>query len=108
MKIETILWVYSEEKHKRTFEVSFEIDFDAGESADTDYIGDTFDYNTLETAIVSHVSDQNYNLIERLNKDMLDIALSFPKIQACRVKTQKKACTKHSQSIAIEDYRKRV
>ena len=108
MQIETILWVYTEEKHKRSFEVSLEIDFDAGESADSDDINHTFDYNILERAIVAHVSDQNYNLIERLNKDMLDIALWFSKIQACRVKTLKKACTEHSESIAIEDYRKRV
>jgi len=100
--------VYSEEKHKRTFEVSFEIDFDAGESAGSDNINDTFDYNTLETAIVAHVSDQDYNLIERLNKDMLDIALSFPKILSCRVKTEKKGCTPCSESIAIESYRERI
>jgi len=108
MNIRTILWVYEEEKHKRDFEVSFEIDFDAWESADTDDINDTFDYNTLEQAIVSHVSDQDYNLIERLNKDMLDIALSYPKINSCVVRTKKKECTEHSESIVIEDYRKRI
>jgi len=108
IKIETILWVYESEKHKRVFEVSLEIEFDAGESAITDNIADTFDYGDLEAKIVSFVSDQNYNLIERLNKDILDIALSFHKIQSCRVKTEKKACTPCSESIIIESYRERL
>jgi len=106
--IETILWVYSQEKHKRTFEISLEIDFDAGESAITDNINDTFDYSELEKAIVSFVSDQDYNLIERLNTDILDIALSFDKIKSCRVKTEKRNCTPCSESIAIESYRDRI
>ena len=108
MRIETILGVYESEKHKRTFEVSLELDFDAWNSAITDDIADTFDYGELESKIVSHVSDQDYNLIERLNHDILDIALSFPKILSCRVKTEKKGCTPCSESIAIESYRKRI
>lgn len=85
-----------------------EIDFDAGDSRTTDHIQDTFDYNILESHIVSFVSDKDYNLIEKLNKDMLDIALSYPKIRSCRVKTEKKWCTEHSESVAIEDYRERI
>ncbi len=107
IRIETILGVYESEKHKRIFEVSLELDFDAGQSAVTDDISDTFDYGELEAKIVSHVSSQDYNLIERLNKDILDIALSFGKINSCRVKTEKKACTPCSESIAIESYREK-
>ena len=108
IKIETILGVYDSEKYKRTFEVSLELDFDAGNSAVTDDISDTFDYSDLEAKIVSHVSNQDYNLIERLNNDILDIALWFHKIQSCKVKTVKKACTPFAESIAIESYRERI
>ena len=107
IRIETILGVYESEKHKRMFEVFLELDFDAGESALTDNIDDTFDYGELEAKIVSYVSDQDYNLIERLNKDILDIALSFKKINSCRVRTEKKDCTPCSESISIESYRER-
>lgn len=108
IRVETILWVYESEKYKRTFEVSLEIDFDAGNSAISDNIDDTFDYGELEAKIVSFTSDKDYNLIERLNKDILDIALSYQKVHACRVRTEKKDCTPCAESIAIESYRERV
>ena len=104
LKIKTILWVHDHEKQQRTFIVNLEIQYDAWESEKTNDIHDTLNYSEVEKAIVSFVEAKDYNLIETLTKDIIDVVIAFEKVKSCLVRVEKRACTKGSESMIIENY----
>ncbi|USN59162.1 MAG: dihydroneopterin aldolase [Candidatus Peribacteria bacterium] len=107
LQIETILGVHDYEKKLRLFTVQLEIDFNPGIAATTDYIGDTLNYSEIEKKIVNHVRTQDYNLIERLVEDILNLVLEYDQVLSCRAIVEKKGCTKYSESICMEQYKDR-
>lgn len=85
LEVETILWVYDDEKIKKKFYMDIEISFDLWTSFLTDRLVDTVDTWTISKMIREFLLNKNYDLLETLAYEVHELLLSTEKIKSAEV-----------------------
>lgn len=93
LEIETILWVYDFEKVKKTFLIDLEVEFYLNNSYYSDKISDTIDTWMIKNLIRDYVFDKNYNLLEAIGYDIVQLLIWVENILNVKVTVYKEAYT---------------
>ncbi len=90
------------EKQDLVINLSIECHDHALKSCLTDQITDTVNYKDITKEIIQYVEANRFLLLERLVKEVLDIVLSYSLVAAAKVKAEKPAALRFSDSVAVE------
>lgn len=89
LEIQTILGVYDHEKVKKKYFLDIEIEFMLGESYRSDDIKDTIDTWRITKVIQEYVFEKNYDLLECITYDIVQLVLWFDNIISINATTYK-------------------
>jgi dihydroneopterin aldolase len=78
-----------EQRLGQTFLVDAELELDLAAAGASDALDDTVDYGTLSAALVAVVTDERYDLIERLATRLVEVCLADERVQAATVSVHK-------------------
>jgi dihydroneopterin aldolase len=78
-----------EQRFGQTFLVDAELELDLAAAGASDALADTIDYGTLSAELVRIVTDERYDLIERLATRLLEVCLADARVRAATVSVHK-------------------
>ncbi len=100
--MKTTIGVYSYEKHiLQTLIIDLSLKVDIVQSAKTDRLDDTCDYDTLCQQVSTLIERKSYNLIETVGYDISKFLDQEEKIMDYTIKVSKPSALKHAQNVAI-------
>jgi len=103
LSLRTIIGLYDWERTlKQDVIINVEIHFDATKAAQSDKVEDTIDYKTINKAIIKHVEESQYFLIEKMAGAILKIVMDTPKVEAAKVRVDKPGALRFARSVSIE------
>ena len=91
-----------ERENKQDVIINILIEFDGSKAAETDAIEDTVDYKTLKRRIIDYVENTNFNLIEKLVKNIGDIIMKDEKVIRTTVEVDKPHALRFADSVSLE------
>lgn len=100
---------FNEEEMKNTQDVviNVEIHYPASQASLSDNVADALNYRTITKAIIAHVENNRFLLLERLTKDILDIASSHEWVTFASVEVDKPHALRYADSVSLTlSYRK--
>jgi len=86
--------------------IEIALECDMQKAAETDDIADAVNYKTLKDAVVAHVEQSRYFLVERLAQSVAEICLAVPGVEAVRVSVDKPTALTGARSVGVEIYRR--
>ena len=90
-----------ERKKQQDLLINISIEYDAEKAAQTDDIRNAVDYKAIKQNVVKLVESSNFNLVERLARGILDIAMEDPKVMSASVTIYKPNAIRFSRSVAV-------
>ena len=58
-------------------------------------------YRTVTKALISHVEENRFALLERLTQELLDIVMQHPQVQYAEVEVDKPHALRFAESVSI-------
>jgi D-erythro-7,8-dihydroneopterin triphosphate epimerase len=77
------------------------IEFDASTPSVTDNETDTLDYKVITKAIIKHVEDGKFRLVEKLNADIIAIIMDNPQVLKTQVRVEKPHALRFADSVSV-------
>jgi D-erythro-7,8-dihydroneopterin triphosphate epimerase len=77
------------------------IEFDATKPSISDDEKDTLDYKVITKAIIKHVENGNFRLVEKLNADIVAIIMNNPQVLKTQVRVEKPHALRFADSVSI-------
>jgi dihydroneopterin aldolase len=78
-----------EQEFGQTFGVDVELELDLSSAGASDDLSDTVDYGALSADLAAVVTDERYDLIERLATRLAEVCLARPRVDAVTVTVHK-------------------
>jgi dihydroneopterin aldolase len=78
-----------EQRLGQTFRIDAELEVDLARAGQSDDLEDTVDYGALSAALAAVVSDERYDLIERLAQRLAEVCLSDARVAAATITVHK-------------------
>jgi dihydroneopterin aldolase len=78
-----------EQELGQTFTVDAELELDLAPAGASDVLHDTVDYGALSADLAAVVSDERYDLIERLATRLAEVCLARPRVDAATITVHK-------------------
>lgn len=103
LRLRCIIGIFEwEKKEKQDVILNIEIDFDASKSSQSDQIEDTVDYKEITKKIIAMVESSNFNLLEKLAQEVLDIVCAHPLVTQACVIIDKPGALRFADSVSVE------
>ncbi len=64
-------------------------------------IDTALNYRTLTKAVIAHVENNRFNLLERLTQEILDLVMSRPEVDYAEVEVDKPHALRFAESVSI-------
>jgi D-erythro-7,8-dihydroneopterin triphosphate epimerase len=64
-------------------------------------IDTALNYRTLTKAVIAHVENNRFNLLERLTQELLDLVMSRPEVDYAEVEVDKPHALRFAESVSI-------
>jgi dihydroneopterin aldolase len=78
-----------EQELGQTFTVDAELELDLAPAGASDDLGETVDYGALSADLAAVVTDERYDLIERLATRLAEVCLARPRVDAVTITVHK-------------------
>lgn len=103
LRLRTIVGIYDWEKeNKQDLVVNVELEFDGSKAARSDNIDDSVNYKTINKQIIEHIENGNFDLIEKIAGDILDIIFGNDKVEKATVKVDKPGALRFTDSVSVQ------
>ena len=77
------------------------IEFDATKPSISDDEKDTLDYKVITKAIIKHVENGRFRLVEKLNADIVAIIMDRPQVLKTQVRVEKPHALRFADSVSV-------
>jgi D-erythro-7,8-dihydroneopterin triphosphate epimerase len=77
------------------------IEFDASAPSISDNEDDTLDYKVITKAIINHVENGKFRLVEKLNADIIEIIMGNSQVLKTEVKVEKPHALRFADSVSV-------
>ncbi|MFT7373594.1 MAG: D-erythro-7,8-dihydroneopterin triphosphate epimerase [Oleiphilaceae bacterium] len=77
------------------------IEFDATKPSISDDEKDTLDYKVITKAIIKHVENGKFRLVEKLNADIVAIIMDNPQVLKTHVRVEKPHALRFADSVSV-------
>lgn len=102
LRLRTYIGIKDEEiRNRQDVLIHAEIRYDACGVADSNQIEQALNYRTITKAIIKHVENERFALLERLTQDVLTLIMSFEAVQEARVEIDKPHALRYTDSVSI-------
>jgi D-erythro-7,8-dihydroneopterin triphosphate epimerase len=103
IRLRTIVGIYEWEKNnKQDVIINVELEFDGSAAIKSDQISDSVNYKTINKEIIGHVENGNFDLIEKIAGDVLEIIMKDKKVQKATVKVDKPGALRFTDSVSVQ------
>ncbi len=103
IRLRTVVGIYEWEKeNKQDIIINVELEFDGSAAVKSDDIDDSVNYKTINKAIIGHVENGSFDLIEKIAGDVLEIVMKNEKVQRAKVKVDKPGALRFTDSVSVE------
>ena len=102
LKVDCIIGLWDwERKVKQRIVIDLDMAADIRKSAQSDAIEDTLDYKAVSKAVITFVSESEFQLVETLAEKIADIILGEFKVPWVRVKINKKGAIRGATDVGV-------
>jgi len=102
LKVECVIGVWEWERRiKQTVEIDIDMAADIRSAAATDQLEDTLNYKAVAKAVIAHVENSEYQLVETLAESIANILVAEFKIPWCRVKLDKGGAVRGARAVGV-------
>ena len=103
IRLRTIVGIYEwEKKSKQDVIINVELEFDGAAAIKSDNIKDSVNYKTINKQIITLVENTNFDLIEKIAGDVVEIVMNDTKVQKATVKVDKPGALRSTDSVTVE------
>ena len=102
LRLRTFIGFNDEEQRKRQdVVVNIRIDYDALAAARGDAVAEALDYKTITKAVIGHVEDNRFLLLEKLVNDLVEIVMAHAAARQVEVEVDKPHALRFSDSVSL-------
>ena len=102
LEVECVIGVWEWERSiKQKVEIDIDMAADIRSAAVTDQLEDTLNYKAIAKAVISHVENSEYQLVEALAESIANILVAEFKIPWCRVKLNKGGAVRGARAVGV-------
>ncbi len=102
LKVECVIGVWDWERRiKQKVEIDIDMAADIRGAAATDQLEDTLNYKAIAKAVISHVENSQYQLVESLAESIANILTGEFEIPWCRVKLNKGGAVRGARAVGV-------
>lgn len=107
MEVSCVLGAYPAERRKpRKVRLDLSLACDLRRAMASDRLEDTLNYEAIEATAISIAQKGSFFLVETLAERVAEACLKYPPVNAVRVVVEKRRALPHTQSVAVEIYRR--
>ncbi|MGL5006311.1 MAG: dihydroneopterin triphosphate 2'-epimerase [Plesiomonas sp.] len=102
LRLRTYIGFNQEEiNNKQDVVINAEIHYPATQASLTDNVANALNYRTITKKMIAHVENNNFLLLERLTKDLLDIASEHEWVSFAQVEVDKLHALRFADSVSM-------
>jgi len=90
-----------EVRNKQDVLINLTIVYPAADAVSGNQIEQALNYRTVTKAIISHVEDNRFALLERLTQELLELVMGFPQVRYAEVEVDKPHALRFAESVSI-------
>ena len=108
LRLRTIIGIEAAERtHKQDIIINVEIEVDTAQAAQSDQIGDAFNYKTITKRIIKFVESSDFFLLEKLVDQILKFIMQDENVIAATVEIDKPAALRFADSVSLKQTARR-
>lgn len=102
LRLRTYIGIKEEEiLNKQDVLINLTILYPAQEAVQGNDIGQALNYRTITKAIIRHVEENRFALLERLTQEILDLVMANPQVRYAEVEVDKPHALRFAESVSI-------
>jgi D-erythro-7,8-dihydroneopterin triphosphate epimerase len=102
LRLRTFIGIKEEEiLNKQDVLINLTMLYPAAEAVRDNDIGHALNYRTITKAIIQHVEDNRFALLERLTQEILDLVMAHPQVRYAEVEVDKPHALRFAESVSI-------
>ena len=102
LRLRTYIGINEEEKaNRQDVVINVELRYPADKARVSEDINDVLNYRTMTKAIIRHVEENRFALLEKLTQDVLNIACEHPWVTYAEVEIDKLHALRYADSVSV-------
>jgi len=102
LRVRTYIGIKEEEiLNKQDVLINLTILYPAGDAVQVNDIDHALNYRTITKAIIAHVEENRFALLERLTQELLDLVMANPSVHYAEVEVDKPHALRFAESVSI-------
>lgn len=102
LRVRTYIGIKEEEiLNKQDVLINLTILYPSQEAVQVNDIEHALNYRTITKAIIAHVEENRFALLERLTQEILDLVMAHPAVRYAEVEVDKPHALRFSESVSI-------
>ena len=102
LRLRTYIGIKEEEiNNKQDVLINLTILYPAGDAVQVNDIDHALNYRTITKAIIAHVEENRFALLERLTQELLDLVMANPAVHYAEVEVDKPHALRFAESVSI-------
>ena len=102
LRVRTYIGIKEDEiLNKQDVLINLTILYPAGDAVQVNDIDHALNYRTITKAIIAHVEENRFALLERLTQELLDLVMSNPAVHYAEVEVDKPHALRFAESVSI-------
>jgi len=102
LRVRTYIGIKEEEiLNKQDVLINLTILYPAGDAVQVNDIDHALNYRTITKAIIAHVEENRFALLERLTQELLDLVMANPAVRYAEVEVDKPHALRFAESVSI-------
>ena len=102
LRLRTFIGINDDEiRNKQDVLINLTILYPADDAVAVNQIDKALNYRTITKAIIRHVEENRFALLERLTKEVLDLVMAYPQVHYAEVEVDKPHALRFAESVSI-------
>ena len=102
LRLRTFIGIKEEEiLNRQDVLINLTILYPAAQAVELNQIDQALNYRTITKAVIRHVEDNRFALLERLTQELLDLVMSHSEVRYAEVEVDKPHALRFAESVSI-------
>ncbi|MEH6565677.1 MAG: dihydroneopterin triphosphate 2'-epimerase [Halopseudomonas sp.] len=102
LRLRTYIGIKDEEiRNQQDILINATILYPAADAVAVNEIEQALNYRTITKAMIAHVENNRFALLERLTQELLDVVMQHPQVQYAEVEVDKPHALRFAESVSI-------
>lgn len=102
LRLRTFIGIKEEEVlNRQDVLINLTILYPAAQAVEVNQIDRALNYRTITKAVIHHVEENRFALLERLTQELLDLVMTHPEVEYAEVEVDKPHALRFAESVSI-------